>query len=169
MDRRSKLIHGHVNFPVESEEYISSGEGGLSVLLVAVPKDSFRPACYMPWPYVLMGESYIRDDKRPRLAFDNPKTPEDYEKELIAQEAYEAFHFPNLTDKNAEGYEKYLSKPYAASLYIGSTGWSGYSQEKQAYWYCTYGDLGETGKQLYNTIKRTYPNCKLYLQTWLDT
>jgi hypothetical protein len=45
---------------------------------------------------------------------------------------------------------------------MGSTGWSGRFR-------CTYDDLTDEGKELYNNIQKLDPTGKLVLQTGLDT
>jgi len=52
---------------------------------------------------------------------------------------------------------------------LGSTGWSGYNDEKGDYWKCTEADLTPSGAQLLKAIRQCYPFFEIYLVTWLDT
>lgn len=50
----------------------------------------------------------------------------------------------------------------SATILLGSTGWSGD-------WFCTYDDLTDSGKALYDLMQKLYPECDLHLATFLDT
>lgn len=62
------------------------------------------------------------------------------------------------------------SVPMLATLTIGATGSSLFSEELGRYWQCTYESLNEDGKTLYNSLKRIYGSgCQLHIVTCLDT
>lgn len=64
----------------------------------------------------------------------------------------------------------YLSVPYAAVILLGSTGWSGYSEQAGAYWIATYAEgLTDEGRRLYDDLAALYPAHQIRLTTWLDT
>jgi len=176
--RRTEEVSGCVNFPIDNPLYKSSNEGGMFVRLVVVdPVDLVKPidydnkwvVCCGGYQYLIMDECYQRDDLR-----EIPYDP-DFEINYKKRQEYEEFHFPDLNnrekDKDDEKdiYRRYRSIPYLAIMTIGSTGWSGWSDELGGYWYCTFDDLTEEGKELYRNIEKLYPGCKIYLQTWLDT
>jgi hypothetical protein len=73
-------------------------------------------------------------------------------------------HFPyiNSEEEDMDSLQRYRSIEYLAVITMGSTGWSGEFR-------CTYDDLTDEGKELYNNIQKLYPTGKLVLQTWLDT
>lgn len=180
--RRTKAVEGFVNFPVNKIE--SSQEGGMSVMLVVI--DEKGPKCCAPNAYITYNESYIRDDNRPFpvsgvTEFSNqeefgPNMLDVMNAEQKENQAYEAYHFPNLRHDEEQGedakeniYRKYTSRAYSCAFRMGSTGWSGYVEKAGCYWHCTYEDLKPEGKALYNLIRKLYPKAKLHLQTWLDT
>jgi hypothetical protein len=115
-------------------------------------------------------ESYIRDDvrERPHIPPEELYSMEKFKEQKEFRLAYDKFHFPDMHAEE-EDRVSYRSVPYLAAMTIGSTGWSGYSQTKSAYWYCTYESLTDEGKALYDLTKKLYTGCNLYLQTWLDT
>ena len=132
--------------------------------------------------FVLYDESFIGDDVHP----EPPPWPASFEG--LSREEIEAilhqdqnppaekFHFPWLEDRNKPAEEgKFREDPYASGAYLciitlGSTGWSGWNETTKETWKCTYEDLTEQGKMLYNLIQHLYGDKgKIYLQTWLDT
>ena len=176
--RRTNEVSGYVNFPIDNSEYQNSGEGGMFVRLVVMDSEAFQwMKCCGGYQFTSMDESYLGDDLRPQPATDWEDEPTTKEESLRkfkayrkAQQEYEEYHFPdmNVEDKDLSYGQKYHSYPYLCAMTIGSTGWSGYHQEK-GYFRCTYDDLTDEGKQLYNLIKKFYSSCEVYLQTWLDT
>lgn len=126
MDRRSKVVRGVVNFPINSQEYVCTGEGGLFVKLVATTEEDWMVCCG-GFQRVEESECHVGSDKKSH------------------------------------------EHSYLCIMTIGSTGWSGYSDKAGTYWTCTFDDLTEEGKRLYKAIQALYPDCKLYLQTFLDT
>lgn len=148
-NRRTNAVNGFVNFSVNSGEYVSSKEGGMFVRLVVIP-----PQTPDKWMMCCGGNNYVQ-----------------YDESFIGR-SEEKRHFPKLDSVDYENdavcVDSTTSIPYLAVLTIGSTGWSGYNQGN-GYWRCTYGDLTEAGKTLYNQLKQLYSGCELVLQTWLDT
>ena len=151
MDRRSKTSRGYVNFPVDSEKWKSSGEGGMFIRLVVaekkdIPFDDLWMVCCGGYNYTTLDESYQVDD------LGNP----------------EEYHFPNINNYEGTDESRYDSVGYLAALTIGSTGWSGWNGDE--HWHCTYEDLTLEGKQLYDSLKALYGDkYQVLLQTWLDT
>lgn len=79
-----------------------------------------------------------------------------------------ADHYPGYY-KEEEGDARFDSIPYLAVITLGSTGWSGFSNET-GNWLCRFDDLTPEGQALYRTIEALYgPHGTLVLQTWLDT
>ena len=177
MARRTNEIVGFVNFPIDSEEYRNTKEGGMFIrLVVADTGPSAWSACSAGHQTVLYDESLLGDDVHPDKPIYGPSpTVEEINAYHSTGSPTEEFHFPYLHAKRERtarqiygSMGRYMSIPYLAALTLGSTGWSGYS-DKDGYWRCTYEDLTEEGKALYNSIKALYGDNPLYLQTWLDT
>lgn len=185
--RRTKTVQGYVNFPVN--DISSTQEGGMSVFLVVL--DEGDVPCCVPQAHMMMGESYLRDDLRvPPKGYTQEELDEAEKRKEVgkllddeqkARDEYEEFHYPQLNKRDKERankkilskcsehiYQKYMSRPYAAAVRMGATGWSGYT-DKEGYWHCTYNDLTAEGKALYDNLKKLYPDSTLLLQTWLDT
>jgi len=149
MKRGSKKYNGCVSFPVDSKEYVSTGEGGMIVQLVVMDesKEGWHMCCGGGC-YVMHGEALTGMTGRHR--------PDR--------------HFPKLRDKDVDDlYEQFMSIPYLACVDLGSTGWSGYSDQNGEYWKCGYPDLTNVGQELYNLMQKLYPEGTVYLLTWLDT
>jgi hypothetical protein len=62
----------------------------------------------------------------------------------------------------------HLSVPYAAVILLGTTGWSGYSND-QGYWIAGRDDLTTEGRELVAGLEALYPGHAVRLTTWLDT
>ena len=156
--RRTGQVQGMVNFPVDSHQFPSTQEGGMFVrLLVEMPHGSMLCGGgnnHIIYDECLVGIDTTRQDDGPNLS-GSPLRRE------------EARLFPHLDDRNGRP-EDHHSIGLAATITLGSTGWSGYNQD-QGYWTCTYGDFRTEGKAVYDALKAAYPEGRITLQTWLDT
>lgn len=154
MNRRTKEMVGCVRFPVDDPTWKNTGEGGLFVKLVVVPRawDEYQ-ACCGATTSDFMAESYIGDTRG----------------------ADSSFHYPHAdrawtqTPEPDELWSRYSSIAYLAVIVLGSTGWSGWSDERGSYWRCDFTDLDENGMAIVNALAAIYPGCDLRLVTWLDT
>ena len=141
MNRRSNEVMGYVNFPVDSDDWKNTMEGGMTVkIIVPVPlEDKFSQCCKSEAtefePDVLVGSDVGLERK-------------DY---------YNSYFLPRFINL----------KPCYAIVTIGSTGWSGYNDSK-GYWKCTYKDLLPDGKALYDSLQKLY-NVRPHILTYLDT
>ena len=142
MNRRSNAISGWVNFPVDSEDWKNTMEGGMTVkLVVPVPlEDNWSQCCEVfatePLANVLAASDSILDNTDPDYHYYSGDSPSG----MI---------------------------PCYAIVTIGSTGWSGYNASK-GYWKCQLEDLTEDGKHLYHRLHDLY-NVKPHILTYLDT
>jgi hypothetical protein len=170
MNRRSLEQTGFVKFPIQDARWKSTQEGGMFVRLVVMHPKKGWMQCAGGSVVVLKDECYHGDDNRKEPQFRPfPENASEitayFEEENQARIVYDSYHFPNL---DAQGLEKYMSVPYLCAMTLGSTGWSGFSDEL-GYWRCTYEDLTSEGKALYESLRKLYPDSKIHLQTWLDT
>ena len=181
--RRTKQVKGYVDFPVNSKEYISSGEGGMFVQLIVLPSShSDHVCCGGASTSIVMTESFIGDDlsrspareyyyfpnseceHQKRFYLEWHQSDVDKSKPLpLLPAACNCYTLDKFSEKNL------LSIPLLAAIDLGSTGWSGFSGRKKQYWRAKYGDLTLLGKELYQNLKRLYPRSQLRLLTWLDT
>lgn len=166
MERRSNQVVGMVNFPVDSEEYTSTNEGGMFVQLWCVEEDYLSADSwwyhdvYANMSETLLGtDSEVNEDNFHEI--EEGKDPMEWEQRFTLEEML----FPRI---KVEGENQYLSKELVACVTMGSTGWSG-ANEKNEYWRCRYEDLNDSGKGIYDALKNAYPKAKLILVTWLDT
>lgn len=171
-NRRSLEVRGNVNFPVYSTRYISSNEGGLFVrLVVEDPNYSFM-VCSGGYNPINMDESFIGDDQLCVCEFcrtgEYTMTCRDCVK---FSDTFPNWDLPQDKEEQSDYLKsiRYYSIPYIAVVTLGSTGWSGYDNEGSGMWICTYEDLTDSGKALYDSMALAYPDSKLVLQTWLDT
>ena len=156
-NRRSKEVRGLVDFPVDDPAYRNSAEGGMFVRLVVVPNiDDDWMVCCGGENYFLYDECLIGDDiDRGQKDFQSP-----------AQE----FHFPHLNEERSSNIYPAASIGYLCVITLGSTGWSGWSDEKNDYFRCRYENLTVEGKKIYDQVQKMYEGKGiLYIQTWLDT
>jgi hypothetical protein len=166
MERRSKDVLGMVNFPIDSQEYSSTNEGGMFVQLWCFEDDKFSDeSVYYGSTYSTMSESLIGTDEE--VNTDNFHEIEQGKNftDWVQSFALEEQLFPNI---KKEVDHQYLSKELIACVTLGCTGWSGTNKDHD-YWRCEYEDLNEGGKSIYNSLKSAYPKAKLVLVTWLDT
>lgn len=178
MNRRSTDMNGWVNFPVNDPNWQNTKEGGMFVKLVVCDDrefdERFGVCCGVNvWDQVT--EQLIADDRRPMLEDCGGLEQYTSEEEFIqAHEEgvrkireWEQYHFPYINEKHPTD-RSYTSRAYLASIIMGSTGWSGY-RDGVGLWHCTYNDLTEEGKTLYNSLQTLYSGCVLHLLTFLDT
>lgn len=167
MERRSKHVVGMVNFPVDSEEYTSTNEGGMFVQLWCVEAERFScgVCCGYGSVYDMMSAELVGTDEEVNTdnfhEIESGKDPMEWEQSFALEEKL----FPRIRQ---EGEHQYLSQELLACVNLGSTGWSG-SDKNHNYWRCRYDDLNEAGKNIYDSLKNSYPKAKIILVTWLDT
>ena len=123
-----------------NEFYENSGENGMYVLLVAHKTDE-SSVSFAPLIRVYSDEVFVGSDK-PFLQSRNVKHNNSTFNEILTLEA---------------------------SFHLGKTWWTGFDKSAGAYWKCTYDDLTDEAKELYNLTQRMYPECNLYILTFLDT
>ena len=175
--RRSTQVKGYVNFPVHLP---NGNEGGMFVRLVVMPPDleyafiegddddteadiEYRKQK----PVVCCGGIINFHYDEVLYATDESdcipwwEQPEGQTRVEHRRNDIELRHFPYLEDSKLD-VDKYLSTQYLAVVLMGSTGWNGRFR-------CTYDDLTDDGKALYDSMKKLYPTSTLVLQTWLDT
>lgn len=64
-------------------------------------------------------------------------------------------------------YTEWLSRPFRAAVEIGASRFAVWDKDYNP-WRCTYDDLTNEGKDLYHSLQTLYPECRLYLLTWVD-
>ena len=152
MARRTKNSYGWVKFPINTP---SSNEGGVFVKLwVIEPDDVQYQVCCGGQVFDCVQEVFLGSDKsaRPELESCAGSLDElqDYSDRL--NEWKDKFFDPETGNTSV-----------LASVLLGSTGWS------SSNWLCTYDDLTEEGKSLYNSLAALYPEAELHIVTFLDT
>ena len=163
MNRRSNIVKGFVNFPVHEEIWRSSNEGGMIVKLYVIPKydstyDNNFEVRYGNTITNMLGKSFVGSDHYKLHYYE-----EEYGTESNFTDILEKY-FPRVEKYGDDN--QYLSIPLYASIIVGNSGWSGYNE----YWKCTFDDLTEDGKALYNSLKLLYgESAELHLLTFLDT
>lgn len=157
MKRKTKAVSGWVNFPVDSELWRDTEEGGISVKLVVTDNQESNHQ------HGLCFGSSVTDILATKLVGE----VRTLEINISVKEA-EEYHFPFL-DRDNVGVEQIMSRDYMAVIVIGSTGWSGFSDETGRYWNCSFSDLTDDGKAFYGQLQRLYPNCQVHFLTFLDT
>lgn len=177
MNRRSTDKDGCVNFPIESQQWQNSKEGGMFVKLVVIDPHEFDDAfgvCCGVYVADQLTECLVGDDRRPYPGYTATLEQFNSHEEFIAAidqeqknvQEWDEYHYPFINDKDEQSS---TSRPYLASIVLGSTGWSGFNAETGKIWTCNYSDLTDQGKTVYDTIQTLYPGCDLHLLTFLDT
>lgn len=143
-----------INFPIDDPRWKNTGEDGLIVKLVVCHNnyDYYNNAYVTDTCHL----SLIGDDRRPMplmMASD--------------RRTWEEFHYPNINNEKSK--YQFLSRPYLATIMLGATTWTGWSETEMRYWTCTYEDLSSEGRTLYHQIQALFPECDLHLLTFLDT
>lgn len=124
--------------------------------------------CCGPNAYMVLSECFKASDCMPdQTPKEFPTTPEGFDEYDKKSRAVEVFYFPKSDDSSIKGYERYLSQEALSIVTIGTTGWSGYSDEN-GYWSCGFNDLTLQGKELYSLLWRLH-GIKPHILTFLDT
>lgn len=165
MNRFSLRERGCVCFPVHNPRF-TTGDGGSYVRLVVIDpneaKDDSWMLCCGGHSRVMMDGAYVRDDVRPDRDYN---VQEEHDK-------YVLHHFPDHggdDELEKRTQNKYESIDYLAVVTLGSAGVAFYDTQKDDSWFCTYSDLTEAGKRLYDGLKILYDGCEIIIQTWVDT
>jgi uncharacterized protein CbrC (UPF0167 family) len=129
------------------------------------------PICCTNSIFIHLSDGVVGDDTIPDPTPDygDAENPEQLNEMMIKEVADhpETFHFPN-TDKSDDVYQ-YYSRDYLTAILLGTTGWSGWSDEK-GHWKCTFDDLSDAGQTIYALIQGLYGDKgNLHLVTYLDT
>ena len=166
--RRSSKVAGCVNFPIDSKEYVSSGEGGLFVELWVIPKPNtnWMVCCGGFGINTVYCEALVgTDKKRNKDNMDEFKAGnKDFRQRFYLEEEL----FPDMHNVD-DSKRNYNSIDLCACVLLGSTGWSGYNSRK-GMWRCTYKDLNVDGRAIYDSFRKLYgKKAELRLVTWLDT
>lgn len=163
---------------------MNSLEGGMFVKMVVCEKlgEEDHPfiKCCGATVVDIYNECLIGDDKREKpVQLEMPSASEFdgndlewIEKEDKKRKEWESYHFPYLHQDDTSLFiklSKQMSRPYLAAIVLGTTGWSGWSDEKQSYWECSFDDLSDEGKDLYRKFESLYPQSEIHLLTFLDT
>lgn len=162
-----------VNFPVDSDQYENTKEGGMFVELWVVEKemDDCGVCCGYGNITSHYAESLVGTDQKPNHDNYSQMNEEElskvFENDIGQQFLLEEELFPFMHSDKKENVERYQSFPLLACVTMGSTGWSGCGKDE--YWRCRYEDLNENGKIIYDALKKEYNKADLLLVTWLDT
>ena len=175
--RRTRAVHGMVDFPVDDKTWDHTAEGGTIVRLVVIDDRGGSPwemVCGTEIRYarseVLVGDDTMAAPKLPPMS--ESETSE--ESIRLAREAQEASarwvarHFPHHEREDGSPLSL-LSRNYRAVLLLGVTGWTGSEMESREPWVCTKEHLTEAGRTLYDAIAAAYQGCTLALLTFIDT
>ena len=168
MARRSKKVHGLVNFPVNTE---STNEGGMFVRLWAVARKNSGLCCGTETTELVDGLLLGTDTTKKLQAQHAEMLAIEWGKPIKnVKQVTRLTKLEKKLDKKVFGQfvyqdqqERRWSCGLAASVLMGSTGWS------NGNFICTPEDLNEAGKQFYDLFKSQYPHCDLHLLTFLDT
>jgi len=167
MNRREPISKGYVNFPINDPSYEHTAEGGMLVKLYVIndkwdDPDSFEICCGSDVHDVL-SEIMVGSDR-----ITPPQFTENSDSFDIDQYSLQEQYYPDINNENIKDSSRFLSIPLLAAIVLGNTGWSGYNSG--SYWKCSYDDLTDDGKALYNSIQTLYgKHASLHLLTFLDT
>lgn len=156
--RRSNAIEGCVKFPLHLK---STAEGGMFVKLWVFEKEQGPSygVCSGTHIYEVLQESLRGSDLLPFPNFEDFQQEDgflDSEKYNKAKnEFYLKFQCEILDSLKC-------STGLLADVLLGSTGWSGD-------FICTYEDLTDEGKKIYDSVKALYPQAEFHLVTFVDT
>lgn len=159
-----------VNFPINDKFWRDTKEGNLYVKLVIIPDRSYTYSITE-----ILKDNLVGDDRRPQPDLDERyaevSSREEFEALQKAEREWLEFHFPWINaDEQFLRFDiyRYISREYAATIVLDSIPWTGYHEEK-GYWTCTYEDLTELGKRLYDVLSEIFGRESLHLLTFLDT
>ena len=176
--KKAEFSSGCINFPAEGGEYHNDATGGMYVQLVAIEKRStienwwedMFVVCWgggntsLEYQEGMAGTDTLKDEWVPYY----PQLDAEWE-EMVADKAFATkYFFPNFYDKSKPRNERERSVPVLASTVLGSSGGTWCKGERD-YFRCTYNDLTDEGKVLYDSFKKLYgEKAELHLITWMD-
>ena len=182
--KKPEFSSGCVMFPVEGEvllggdDYKNEATGGMYVQLVAVEKKSERENWWEDMFVVCWGGSNTSLEYQEGMAGTDTLVDEFvpyYEEldaswdEMVADKAFATkSFFPDFYDKDKPKNVRERSVSLLASVVLGSSGGT-WCKGERGYFRCTYADLTEDGKVLYDSLKKLYgEKAALHLITWID-
>lgn len=172
MTQASVDVSGVVNFPVHSDEWVNTREGGTVVKLVVCNRpgnDSSFTQCAGVGVFDYLCLVLVGDDKRPRPSADRLDNLAAVDAAVVAEYEWEAYHFPSNNNAEADARIRLLSRDYLAVMVLGSTAWTGYHVTHGGEWLCRFQDLTEQGQAMYKMMEAQYPGCDIHLLTFIDT
>ena len=156
-----------VNFPVDTE---STYEGGMYVRLWVMPRKNSGLCCGTSTSE-LVNDIFLGTDTTKKLKAKHDKIS--VAKWAMAIQAKDISRATRLDQKleqkilnkfvSRDESKRYWSHSLAASVLMGSTGWS------NSEFTCTYEHLNKKGRAMYDLFKSQYSDCDLHLLTFLDT
>ncbi len=170
--RRTNLVQGMVNFPVDKME--SSREGGMYVQLWiydSYATENSIALCSGVEFTSSSGEVFIGSDITKQRQRENDSLIND----LWGREAQDKCSIAFAYDEEVRLRKNIINQffvdtvysektiPLLANIVMGSTGWSNFE------FICEYADLNDDGKALYGLLKKQYPTAVFSLMTFLDT
>jgi hypothetical protein len=189
MQRGNPVAEGFVNFPMGSADYPMGGNGGTFVKLVVLDEvegqddtlamctgvsvlDLSQKNLAGVAVFDFLQENLAGDDKHPQpedVVIPENAGPDETMRQLEDEQrmhlVWMRFHYPRY---DMPGEFKHLSRAYRASIVMGSSGWSGYS-EKKGNWFAKFDDLTPDGQALYRLMEKLNPGCPIHLLTFIDT
>jgi hypothetical protein len=158
-----------VNFPELSSAWVNTSDLSLTVKLLVAPTSVVTSQ--IDWVQEAWHNCPVGDDQSPYP--ECPYLAETASIDEVARSISESerrreewlLQHYNLVTR--DGKDRLYSPATLATLYFGGTSWTGYCRERDVYWACTFEDLTEAGKALYQAVSTAYPEAKLHLRTFL--
>lgn len=175
--KKAEFTSGCVNFPTEGD-YQNEATGGMYVQLVAIENKSEKENWWEDMFVVCWGGSNTSLEYQEGIAGTDTLVDgfvpyyielDDVYEEMVADTAFATkTFFPNFYDKEKGKGERERSVPLLASVVLGSTG-ATWCKGDRDYFRCTYNDLTDEGKAIYDSLKKLYGDkATLHLITWID-
>ena len=176
--KNPEATSGCVRFPVVGGDYTNLATGGMYVQLVAIEKKSPLENWWEDMFVVCWGGSNSSLEYQEGMAGTDTLVDEfvpyyeeldDSWEEMVADKAHATkLFFPKFFDKEATKQVRQRSVPVLSSVVLGSTG-ATWCKNERDYFRCTYEDLTNEGKLVYDSIKTLYgEKAELHLITWID-
>lgn len=168
----NKEDFGVVGFPLVNDDYTVVDDGLTNVYLIVYDEKGLENISEYQTHLFLDG-IFVSDDcaERPKLS-KNMKDVDIDEliNDQLANDNYNDYYFPNFTSDDFEHNEiaKYLSIPLIASVRLGTCAMTFESKDMPRYWNCSYEELTNQGKVVYNIFKEMYSGKEIKILTFVN-
>jgi hypothetical protein len=148
---------GFINFPLEGQGVLKSEAGKTMVYLVSFDPKKSKILSNIK---IKLPGTFVSDDviNRSEISYDSISSIEKFNSEVSH---YDRIYFPSEDELG-----NILSISMISSICVGWSNFTFESRDREKYWFATFRDLTNKGKELYYTIKKLHFEKEVRLLTF---